>query len=272
MGYEESSSIAGSACFHGLAKGRQAPLVFRTAALVGHLPVADAIGLGMSIPGSRGPHRRVDAAIEVLHLVRGIPGRAAGDSDAYQGLGADEMAELDELLEARPGRLQAAPGPERPAAVGVADRVTPLEIAKARLLERTSPEPDDPGTHRLHRRDDVGSPAGNRVLGHERCVIQPERPRPAKRRSSAWHSSRWPTARAGRDISCHSFDRRQLGRGEDRPFAVEQDADGTLQPALLQVNTEVAGQPAFDGNPVLSDAARAGNWFFSGDLEASPLR
>ncbi len=97
----------------------------------------------MTIPGSHGPHRRVDAAIEVLHLVGGILGSAAGDPHADQGLGADQMAELDEFLEARPGRLQAAPGPERPAPVGVADRVTPLEISKPRLLERTSAEPDD---------------------------------------------------------------------------------------------------------------------------------
>ena len=72
------------------------------------------------------------------------------------------MTELDELFQARPGRLQAAPGPERPAAVGVADRVTPLEVSIARLLERTPSEPDDSGTHRLDRRDHVGSPAADR--------------------------------------------------------------------------------------------------------------
>ena len=98
----------------------------------------------MAVPGPQGTHRRVDAAVEVLDLVGGVLGVAPADPDAEQRLGADQSAELDELLQSRPGRLEPSPGPERPAQVGVADRVPPLELAKVGVIERAPAEPDDP--------------------------------------------------------------------------------------------------------------------------------
>ena len=84
-------------------------------------------------------------------------------------------AELHDFLEARPRRLETAPGAERLAFVGVADRVAPVELAQVAVVEGAAAETDHARFQRLDRRHHVRPPAIDRLLRHERGVIEPER-------------------------------------------------------------------------------------------------
>src|SRR6185437_5190410 len=96
---------------------------------IADLPQFDAMRFRMAILRTQLAHRGVESAVEVLDLVRSILRSFLGHPNAQEWLGADVLAELHDLFEPRPGGLQAAPGAERLAAIGVADRVAPVELA-----------------------------------------------------------------------------------------------------------------------------------------------
>src|SRR5205807_10575780 len=97
----------------------------------------------MTIACPQRAHRRVGCAVEVLHLIGSVPGRAPGEAHADERLGIDPAAELDELFKSWPGRLQASPGAEGLAAIGIADRVLPFEVAEIGIVQGAAPEAND---------------------------------------------------------------------------------------------------------------------------------
>src|SRR5581483_10035108 len=102
--------------------------VFRAGLLVADLPVAHVVRLRVAVARPEGAHRCVVTAVEVLDLLGGVLWRPVQEAHAEQRLRARGLAEADDLLQPRAGRLQAAPGAERRAAVRIAEGVLPLEV------------------------------------------------------------------------------------------------------------------------------------------------
>ena len=165
---------------HGPAEGGDPGLVSRAAALVADLPVLDAIRLWMAVARPQPTHRRVGGAIEVLDLQGGIFRLAAGKANADKRLGADLPAKLDDLLQSRSGRLQAAPGTEGLAAVGITQGVAPFKVAVTRFIQGAAAEANDSGFQSPDGGHDVGPPAAHGLFRHERCIVQPQSPRAAE--------------------------------------------------------------------------------------------
>src|SRR5262249_24330842 len=145
------------------------------APLVADLPEPDPVRFRVSVPGSKVSHRGLSAAVEVLDLVGGIRWIAAAHAHTEERFGVHHPAELDKLLQAWTGRLESPPRPERLAQVRVANSIAPLELPEVGVVERAAAKPDDSGLQAADGRDDIAPPAPLGVLGHERCVIKPER-------------------------------------------------------------------------------------------------
>ena len=147
--------------FHRLAERGDAFLVCFVAQFVADLPILDLIRARVSVGGPELAHRRGGRAVEVFHLIGGILGRLAGEPHADQRLGADPLAELEELFQPGVGRFQAAPaGRKRHALLRVADGGLPLEA-----LDRAAAEANDARPQGLQRLGHVGPPAAHVLVG-----------------------------------------------------------------------------------------------------------
>ena len=96
--------------------------------LVADADEADAPGLGAAVGGAEAAHRGVRGAVEVGELVDGVLGAAEAGVDGDVGLGAEQVAEGHELVDADIVVLDAGPGGVLAgrAAVAVADAVAPV--------------------------------------------------------------------------------------------------------------------------------------------------
>ena len=139
-----------------------------------------------------------------------------------------------------PGRLKPAPGAERPALVGVADRVAPLEFAQVGVVERAAAEPDDPRAAVALTASTTSAPPAALLRSRARATHCQARAFPVREtRSSsvaldvrlAEGTSRRAQLAASRRSASNS------ARRVDGPFAVQPTRTGPLIPALLQVST-----------------------------------